>query len=140
MGAIANHGKAAVPRLLKPSSLADIINLEKLDLEGLGLDSITKSEDVSLLDASTANTLKGMMKYNVEKTYGVWTFSGLDVGGKTGTGEVDDKDSNATFAGFLDDPDHPYAFVVCVENAGGGQAIAAPIANAVLQALTESDW
>ena len=39
------------------------------------------------------------------------------------------------FAGFLTDPEHPYAFIVCIENAGGGLDNAAPIANAVLQQL-----
>ena len=75
------------------------------------------------------------MKYNVEYSYGVDTFYGLDVGGKTGTGEVEGKNPNATFVGFLDDPEHPYAFIVCVENAGSGYGVAAPIANAVLQEL-----
>ena len=35
--------------------------------------------------------------------------------------------------GFLNDPEHPYAFVVLVENAGGGLANVGPVANAVLQ-------
>ena len=35
---------------------------------------------------------------------------------------------------FLNDPEHPYAFVVLVEHAGGGRVNAGPVANALLQA------
>ena len=36
--------------------------------------------------------------------------------------------------GFLNDPQHTYAFVVLIEHAGGGLTNAGPVANAVLQA------
>ena len=76
-----------------------------------------------------------MMFNNVETVYGNYSFPGLEIAGKTGTAEVEGKEPNATFVGFLQDPNHPYAFIVTVENAGGGQEVAVPIANAVLQAL-----
>ena len=53
---------------------------------------------------------------------------------KTGTAEVGDGTSHAWMTGFLNDPEHPYAFVVILEHAGGGLANAGPVANAVLQA------
>ena len=37
-------------------------------------------------------------------------------------------------AGFLKDEEHPYAFIVFVEQGGGGLSVATPIANTVLQA------
>ena len=76
-----------------------------------------------------------MMDHNVEAAYGgEWTFPGLDVAAKTGTAEVGDGTSHAWMTGFLNDPQHPYAFVVLIEHAGGGLTNAGPVANAVLQA------
>ena len=45
-----------------------------------------------------------------------------------------DGTSHDWMTGFLNDPEHPYAFVVILEYAGGGLANAGPVANAVLQA------
>ena len=87
-----------------------------------------------LLPAETAETLKAMMGYNVAWGYGAWNFPGLKLCAKSGTAEVGDGSSHAWFTGFLDDPDHPYAFVVVLENGGGGLRNAGPVANAVLQA------
>ncbi|MBR3585273.1 MAG: penicillin-binding protein, partial [Oscillospiraceae bacterium] len=53
---------------------------------------------------------------------------------KTGTAEVGDGTDHAWFTGFLKDEDHPYAFIVFVEQGGGGLSVATPIANTVLQA------
>ena len=50
------------------------------------------------------------------------------------TAEVGDGTSHAWFTGFLLDDAHPYAFVVLVENAGGGLTNAGAVANTVLQA------
>ena len=77
--------------------------------------------ETSLLSADTARQIASMMDYNVETAYGgEWTFPGLDVAAKTGTAEVGDGTSHAWMTGFLNDPEHPYAFVVLVEHAGGG--------------------
>ena len=75
-----------------------------------------------------------MMNNNVQTAYGSWNFPNLNVSAKTGTAEVGDGTSHAWMTGFLNDPAHPYAFVVLVENAGGGLTNAGPVANAVLQA------
>lgn len=121
MGAVANGGKAAVPRMISSSYIIDMFGMVQ--------------DTGQLLDSKTADNLANMMIYNVESVYGQDNFPGLSIGAKTGTGEVEGKEPNATFAGFLTDPEHPYAFVVTVENAGSGQYVAAPIANAVLQTL-----
>ena len=92
-----------------------------------------RAPSARLLDSDTADTLKAMMSYNVAWGYGTWNFPGLNLCAKTGTAEVGDGTSHAWFAGFLDDPDHPYAFVVVIENGGGGLRNAAPVANTVLQ-------
>ena len=74
-----------------------------------------------------------MMNYNVVNGYGSWNFPDLKLCAKSGTAEVGDGTSHAWFTGFLDDTEHPYAFAVIVENAGGGLTHAGSVANIVLQ-------
>jgi len=86
-----------------------------------------------LLNSNTAQQMASMMSYNVKSSYGTGTFPGLNVCAKTGTAEVGDGTDHAWFVGFLDDADHPYAFVVQVAHGGGGLSVAGSIANRVLQ-------
>ena len=128
MGAIANGGKAAVPRLILDLTTTNgfPVTWERTDQTG------------TLIEASTASKVKDMMKNNVTQTYGTDRFRGLNIGAKSGTAEVGgDKRPNAWFAGFLDDPEHPYAFIVLVENGGGGASVAGEIAATVLQACVD---
>ena len=88
----------------------------------------------SMIDSSTAQSLTEMMANNVENKYGSDMFPGLNVCAKSGTAEVGgNKRPNAWFTGFLDDPEHPYAFIVLVENGGHGAQVAGSVANKVLQ-------
>lgn len=87
-----------------------------------------------LLSADTADKIKQMMNYNVVYSYGEWNFPGLSLCAKSGTAERGDGTSNAWFAGFLDDEEHPYAFCVVIESGGGGLANAGAVANTLLQA------
>ena len=92
-----------------------------------------------LLSADTAEKINAMMNYNVVSSYGEWRFPGLTkLCAKTGTAEVGDGTSHAWFAGFLDDPERPYAFVVVIEHGGGGLSAASPVANQVLQKLVSN--
>ncbi len=118
VGAIANDGKAAEPKLI---------------------DSVLSgtSKTGQLIEPETAERLRGMMKKAVEDTYGEWNFPGLDIYAKSGTAEVYGREPNAWFTGFIKNEDAPYAFIVCVENGGFGSSVAAPIANEVLQAVIE---
>mgnify|MGYP001623137259 CR=1 FL=1 len=114
VAAIANGGSVYEPTLLGHGNL---------------------DRESELLSADTASRIAEMMNYNVQNAYGgQWTFPGLNVSAKTGTAEVGDGTSHAWMTGFLNDPTHPYAFVVLVENAGGGLTNAAPIVNQLLQA------
>jgi peptidoglycan glycosyltransferase len=113
VSAIGNGGELVEPTLLGHSKL----------------DGTTK-----LLSADTAQKMKEFMSYDVQYSYGKGTFPGLAICAKSGTAEVGDGNTHAWFTGFLDDDEHPYAFVVVVENGGGGLRQAGPIANAVLQA------
>ena len=96
-----------------------------------------KTAQTRLLSAETADALKAMMHYNVAAVYGEESFPGLKLCAKSGTAEVGDGTSHAWFTGFLDDPAHPYAFAVLIENGGGGARNAGPVANAVLQKAME---
>ena len=89
----------------------------------------------TLLDADTAEQLGNLMRYTAQTAYGAdWRFPGLEICAKTGTAEVGDGSSHAWFAGFLRNSAHPLAFVVLVENGGGGLDVAGALANTVLQA------
>jgi len=92
-----------------------------------------------LLSTDTADRIKAMMRNNVVSSYGEGNFPGLEkLCAKSGTAEVGDGTSHAWFTGFLDDPDHPYAFVVIIENGGGGLRNAGSIANTVLQSAVKN--
>lgn len=128
MGAIANGGTAAVPRLI----------LDITTPSGIPTSWQRTEETDTLVQGGTAAQVKEMMKNNVVQTYGTDRFRGLDIGAKSGTAEVGgDKRPNAWFAGFLDNPEHPYAFIVLVENGGGGASVAGEIAATVLQACVD---
>ena len=61
--------------------------------------------------------------------------AGLYAGGKSGTAENGGgKAANAVFAGFLQDSDYPLAFIVVVEEGGGGASVCTPILSQVLSA------
>ena len=99
-----------------------------------------KTEAHNIMSTDMAEKLKAMMNFNVVSAYGEWNFPGLKLCAKSGTAEVGDGTSHAWFTGFLDDEAHPWAFVVLIENGGGGARNAGPVANTVLQkAISISD-
>lgn len=126
MGAIANGGEAVKPTLIKGTSFLEEIR---------GAKTLGK-----YLEASTAAELKDMMKNNVTENYGDDNFPGLDMHAKSGTAETGGDDPDAWFVGFTDNEEAPYAFVVWVKEGGSGAAVAAPIANRVLQVLRENNY
>ena len=98
-------------------------------------------ERTLLLQPYTAEKLISMMNYNAVSHYNAEEmFPGLKVCAKTGTAEIGDGTSHAWFTGFLDDAEHPYAFVVVIESGGSGARNAGPVANTILQkAITLSN-
>jgi peptidoglycan glycosyltransferase len=125
VGSIANGGEAVQPYLISNSNF-----LKKLTGgKSLG----------SYLDESTADELKSMMKNNVKVTYGESNFYGLDIYAKSGTAEYGGSTPNAWFVGFIDDPDHPYAFVVWIKDGGTGYKSAGPVAYKTLETLVQND-
>lgn len=130
MGAIANGGSVVDPRIV--TKVVSPIGIP-VALYGRG----TKSR---LLAADTADALREMMRYNVTEYYGEYSFPGLNICAKSGTAEVGEGlRPHGWFVGFLDDPDHPYAFAVIVENGGWGFTAAGAVANQVLQAAVRKE-
>ncbi|MBP3385097.1 MAG: penicillin-binding protein [Firmicutes bacterium] len=128
MGAIANGGQAAQPQLIRDVDFAN----------GLPAGFRLKKREISMIEENTADILKTLMHYNVEDNYGTGNFPGLAICAKSGTAEVGKGISpNAWFAGFLDDEEHPYAFIVLVEKGGSGSSVAGSVANKVLQKVVE---
>ena len=126
MGAVANGGRAAVPRLVLKTENA------------LGLPSLPAlpSRTGALIAAGTAETLADMMARNVTDQYGASRFPNMDLCAKSGTAEVGGGQApHAWFAGFLRNADAPYAFVVLVENGGSGADAAGSVAAQVLDAV-----
>lgn len=124
MGAIANGGSAAEPRLI----------LRQTTMAGLPAASSGKIATGTTWSASTCRTLREMMANNVSVTYGQSQFGDLAVCAKSGTAEVGEgRQPHAWFTGFVDDSACPLAFVVVVENGGSGADVAGPIAATLLQ-------
>ena len=86
-----------------------------------------------LVQNSTAEELSRLMHSNFINHYEPdIRFPGLDLSAKTGTGELGDDTTNAWFVGFLNDEEHPYAFVFLIEHGGTGLSGAGALANEVL--------
>jgi peptidoglycan glycosyltransferase len=126
MGAIASGGKAAVPQIIqKTVSAAGIPSVS----------GITKKTG-TLVSGDTAEKIAQMMAENVEKTYGTKRFPNMQICAKSGTAEVGtDQKPHAWFTGFLQNEEAPYAFVVLVENGGGGNSVAGTVAGKVLDVI-----
>lgn len=130
VGAVANGGKGALPYLVKEVTAGDTVTYTAKTQEG-----------DRIMSATAAKILREYMQFNVQDKYGSENFPGLTVCAKTGTAEVGgDKKPNAMLAGFVADEEYPFAFIVCVEDAGYGKTVCIPIAAAVLAACkTETD-
>lgn len=127
ISSIANGGIAKAPRFI-----------DKI-VTGYGLPQYwNPAPDRRMLPKETADTLKALMRSNVKNNYGESRFSGLNLCAKSGTAEIEKTDRpHSWFVGFMDDPEHPFAFVVVAENSGGGIGTAATIAQKVLTKAKE---
>jgi peptidoglycan glycosyltransferase len=126
MGAIGNGGSAAVPKLI----------LKTRDTLGLPTSLNLTHHTGRLIRTKTAEVLADLMANDVVATYGTDRFPNMDICAKSGTAEVGgDQKPHAWFAGFLRGDDTPYAFVVLVENGGGGASVAGTVAGRVLNVI-----
>lgn len=124
-GAIANGGKAAVPRLISKIHTSS----------GMGVGLQLKHRTGRLVDRDTAAVIREMMRNNVLNNYGQDNFPGLNICAKSGTAQTNAEKNDAWFVGFLDDDAHPYAFVAVIQEGGAGGKVAGKVINATLQKL-----
>ncbi len=128
VGGIANRGVAVVPEL---------VGRETISGTQIPASISTGAGTYNIYSADTCQRLKEMMRNNVLTSYGQEQFGNLPVCAKSGTAEVGGGlQPHAWFVGFVDDPDHPLAFVVLVENGGWGSQTAGGIAAKVLAQAT----
>lgn len=108
---------------------------------GKALDFTLPSNQLSMMNSDVAAKLKEMMRYNVTNHYGESRYKGLNLCAKSGTAQIDSNENHniAWFVGFMDDSEHPYAFVVAIENGNSGSQTAGPVAKRVLTKLVETD-
>lgn len=113
VSAIANGGLVAEPSMIASEELPEM---------------------TPVINGATARKMQSAMRNNVITHYeGDTLFPGLDLCAKTGTAEVGDGTSNSWFTGFLQDDEHPYAFVALVEGGGFGLWTAGLMMNDLLQ-------
>ena len=125
MGAIANDGVPVNPYLVKKITSSF----------GIPTHIGSASNGERLLQKSTSDQLKEMMRYNVTSDYGDSMFPGMEVCAKTGTAEVGgDKKPTGWIVGFSSKEETPLAFAVAVEEGNYGRTSAGTIASALMKA------
>jgi len=133
VSAIVNDGVAHRPHVLK--------QVESPSGRVLGTARTAVSYELPYSDA-TLRTVREAMVGAVEGPYATgWRarIPGMRVGGKTGTAQNPHGEDHAWFAAFAPAEDPKIVVAVLVENAGGGGAIAAPIARDVMRAYFRLD-
>ena len=125
LGAVASDGAGA-----KPYVVAQVLLGEKTTYK-----AHTQLSDRAL-STNTARRLQEYMKGNVGLKYGSENFPGLTVCAKSGTAEVGGgQKPHAMFAGFIQNQEYPYAFLIAVEHGGYGASTCIPILQKVLASL-----
>ena len=113
VGAIANDGIAVELQLLRRT----------------GLSAVFSGRTERLLNPSTARQLGDIIEVQNRNI-----FPGLEMHAKSGTAEVGGgMENHAWYVGYITNENYPLAFVVIVENGGGGFDEASPIASRVLR-------
>ncbi len=128
MAIIANRGYYIKPHVIKAIGNKSTPNDRYLEKYYCGIDA-RYFEPV----------IKGMEQVMVAGTARRSKIEGIPMAGKTGTAQNPHGMDHAVFAGFapLDEP--KIAIFVLVENAGGGGAVAAPIASAIVEYYLKDD-
>lgn len=127
VGALANNGTAISPFLLKNETFAD---------SNISLASTRQGEEESIFSPETCENIKSLMADNMAY-YDAARFGDLEICAKTGTAELGgDTAPHTWFAGFLLDENHPYAFVILVEEGVSGSKTAGDVAAALLTSAT----
>ncbi len=137
--AVENDGTLLKPYLVQQELAPNLSVLDSTEPQTLN----------NVLDPSQDDELKQMMVNVVQHGTGTAAqIPNVTVGGKTGTADNDDAQGHhlaphAWFTGFAEDPAHPIAVAVVLENAGvsgnesAGGLAAAPVAQKVMQAYLD---
>lgn len=89
----------------------------------------------AIFSSSTASTVKQILKTNGADHY-AYSVPGYNIGIKSGTAQVKNGDEeNALLVGFVDDPSHPIAFCVLLENKYSTPVTAEQILTTMLNSL-----
>lgn len=124
MGAIANKGIPVEPFMIKSISCS----------EDCGSKSVERHFGEKIMNESTADKLKEIMRYTMKNQYGDALFPGVSMCAKTGTAEVGEgKLPHGWMVGFSYDKKFPIAFAVIVENGDFGIKSAGPIASVMIK-------
>lgn len=137
--------------LINPASFLSLVaaigndglceSIHLVDSIKTGISTTYQAEGSSrrLMSTKTAQTLRDLMRNNVENYYGDENFAGFSVCAKSGTAEVGGgQKPNAMFTGFVTDEEYPLAFIVTIENGGYGRLVCVPVLEKVLQACREA--
>lgn len=128
VGAVANEGVASKPYLVQSIQTRTTTTYQ----------AKTVSTD-RLMSEKTANSLRELMRYNVENYYGDEKFAGFTVCAKSGTAQVGGNHKpNAMFTGFVTDEEYPLAFFIAIEDGGYGRLVCVPVLEKVLQACHDA--
>ena len=103
-----------------------------------GKEIVRNPKAIVNMNPDTAEKLIELLRSNVRDKYGDDRFPGLEMCGKTGTAQLDGKDSHSWFVGFSIKKGLPLAVVCIAENGGWGSQAATEIANAVMQYFAEN--
>lgn len=126
-GAIANDGVMMEPKLLRSVTTPS----------GKVTRRVQSSAAATLMERGEARTLQTYMRAAITEGTGQnAAVSGLAVCGKTGTAEISSNKkvkTHAWFTGFILEEEHPLSICIVLEQAGGGGAIAAPIAGKIFK-------
>jgi len=125
--AIANGGELMRPTLVESITASDLSSLQDFEPSAIGRP----------ISGDTASTMTSLMVSNVSSgAASNARISGVDVAGKTGTAQNDGRANTLWFTGFApaDDPEVAVAVVV-EDNDGFGNAVSAPIAREVIEAV-----
>jgi peptidoglycan glycosyltransferase len=125
LGAVAGQGTGPLPYVVETVSAGEKVTYRA-----------EPEYTETLLSRETAAILTEYMGLNVTEKYGAEHFPGFTVCAKSGTAEVGgDMAPNAMFAGFLQDPEYPLAFVIAIQEGGFGADTCVPVLASILEKI-----
>lgn len=133
-----SYAAVATGRLIKPHLLKEVRNSAgevavSYQVQENGVPEVSEANYAVMRDA-----LHGVATDSAD-VWGDFNAYGIDGAAKTGTAEVAGKETLAWFACYAPFENPRFALAVCVEEGGGGGAVASPIAARVMRAALDFD-